>query len=488
MEKDNRKKIISTLPGEIIESKKESAFKNIYIGTLNILMPPVAAKYHARYKKRKAGHLIFDTILALVIFVLVALNVFYFTSDGLLPNPELNVSLIAPDEIMSGEKFDAQLLIKNPTESEINNINVSLNPPDGFILLGSDKDLTEYVWNIDRLYGQQGTALNISGAVFSELNETKTLKALINFESGDAAFNKSVSQNIRLTRSVLELSFKSAGSVEGGKIYENRVVIKNNGQIDIADLVLNVSWPSNYLFLSSSEAINEGDAWIIESISPGQEWSLNFSGVSQSATKDQKIIFEFKVYKKLNNVNILQSENSLVVNLEALKTIEEVISEEKDGSKINFVAEAHYYSMAGIQFGYGPLPPKQNMTTGYRIFWVIDTAEVNLKEAQVKASLPNNVVWVGNVSTITGQQVTYDQAARMISWNIGDVIKGQGPISASFEINITPDSKDVGQLVELLGESVLSGYKGKEKQTIIYPALNSDLQESLSRNKGIVVE
>ena len=70
--KDDKPIIIEAKPRE---RKLKQAGKQVFIGTVNIFVPPLAHKIHGRYEGKK-HHLLVDTLLALVIFLFIAANIF----------------------------------------------------------------------------------------------------------------------------------------------------------------------------------------------------------------------------------------------------------------------------------------------------------------------------------------------------------------------------------------------------------------------------
>jgi len=60
-----------------------------------------------------------------------------------------------------------------------------------------------------------------------------------------------------------------------------------------------------------------------------------------------------------------------------------------NNSEANFVSEVRYFTPEGAPLGTGPLPPKVDKRTVYRVFWKLDNSLHQLDEIKVEAILPN---------------------------------------------------------------------------------------------------
>ena len=123
-------------------------------------------------------------------------------------------------------------------------------------------------------------------------------------------------------------------------------------------------------------------------------------------------------------------------------------------SDVELRAEPVYWSNAGIQFGYGPLPPKVGERTGYRIFWTVKAGTHALAQGTVRARLPASVTWQNNATATAGDQPSYSASDRTVEWQFQRVA-AMKQVSASFDVSVQPVSSDRGKSLLLLGPSEL---------------------------------
>jgi hypothetical protein len=92
--------------------------------------------------------------------------------------------------------------------------------------------------------------------------------------------------------------------------------------------------------------------------------------------------------------------------------------------------------------------------------WAVTNGSNDVNNAQVVATLPSYIDWLGVTSPST-ERISFDSTSRQITWNIGSVPAGAGFSSskreAYFQIGFTPSLTQVGGTQTLLSASALSG-------------------------------
>lgn len=128
-------------------------------------------------------------------------------------------------------------------------------------------------------------------------------------------------------------------------------------------------------------------------------------------------------------------------------------------SDTTFASSGLYYS--GPFKNTGPMPPKAEQETSYTITWTLSNTSNTISKAQVKATLPSWVRYVGQASPAS-ESLVYNSAAREVVWNAGTIQKGAGITGASkevsFQVALTPSISQVGEAPVLVNSSVLTGH------------------------------
>jgi hypothetical protein len=119
----------------------------------------------------------------------------------------------------------------------------------------------------------------------------------------------------------------------------------------------------------------------------------------------------------------------------------------------------------------------------------------NLKNVEVTTLLPEDVSWNGNASGSADSKVTFDRESRTVTWKITELPANSGtllPIAkATFDVTITPTNNQVGRLMMLTNESILSArdtYTGLDV-LVTDRVITTDLENDVAvSGRGIVVE
>jgi hypothetical protein len=157
-------------------------------------------------------------------------------------------------------------------------------------------------------------------------------------------------------------------------------------------------------------------------------------------------------------------------------------------ASLSISAAAYYYSRQGDQLGIGPIPPIVGIPTRY---WILidGKANGNLSDFALTAYLPQGVSFTGNKTMIAGH-INYNEAARQIIWQVGNLTDGEA-VNCGFEVEIIPESFQVGRVPLLIGKISYSGYDQSAQTIISGTAAEIDAslpQDKLAHGDGIVGE
>ena len=111
----------------------------------------------------------------------------------------------------------------------------------------------------------------------------------------------------------------------------------------------------------------------------------------------------------------------------------------------------------------GPIPPVVNQKTTYTVLWTVDNTSNAVRNAQVTATLPPYVTWLGNVSPSTAD-VTYDSNSGTVTWNIGSVntytVSSSQRQQAAFQVSFQPGMNQANTEPTIINQATLSATDG----------------------------
>jgi hypothetical protein len=150
--------------------------------------------------------------------------------------------------------------------------------------------------------------------------------------------------------------------------------------------------------------------------------------------------------------------------------------------------EARYFTEEGAPLGFGPLPPVAGKTTAYRVVWELTKTLHPLEQMTVTAVLPKAAAW-SEKTIVDAGNMSYDAASRTVRWELRTVPQEVKDLQASFEIQLTPETLDIGRFANLLSETKFEAQDPVVNEAISRskPPLTTDLQnDEGARGKGVV--
>lgn len=107
----------------------------------------------------------------------------------------------------------------------------------------------------------------------------------------------------------------------------------------------------------------------------------------------------------------------------------------------------------------GPIPPKVDQKTTYTVVWTVDNTSSTLSHAQVTATLPPGVSWIGQISPGT-ENVAFDQPSGAITWDVGSVSTYTNGTSqrrsVAFQVALQPSADQEGSAPIVLNQATLT--------------------------------
>lgn len=154
----------------------------------------------------------------------------------------------------------------------------------------------------------------------------------------------------------------------------------------------------------------------------------------------------------------------------------------------DLVVIGRYSTEEGAPIGFGPIPPVAGKTTSYRVTWQINKTLHGLDHVTISAKLPKVVAW-GKVVAVDRGVLAYNPSSGEVRWTIPIVPTDTSSVSASFDLQVTPEKADVGRFAPLLQETTITAHDTEADTTIsrVKPGISTDLPDDvLAREHGVV--
>ncbi|MFC1662674.1 hypothetical protein ACFL04_00725 [Patescibacteria group bacterium] len=422
----------------------------------------------------------------------------------------INLELDGPTKIAPDIEAKYKLTYISTSESVLENIRISPQLPTAFELISSSPELNEEKsWTVERLTKSESGSFEITGKFTGDIGDTVELVFDVSIidDEGFAQKQLTYTQLILLVGGDLSLSFKVNDSdvnnvVEHGDDLTYQLIYANNTEFVLENVSFSVEFDEAILAWDELIDSNGGNLdgkkinWNKDNISaltdlkPGAEGTIEFTiPIRTNLTIDTEKDINFSVVSMASgNVGGVKDGAGLTISVPT-STIESKIA-----SNFNLSAEARYYTEEKEKLGAGPIPPQAGKKTTYRIIWLISNNSNDVRDVSVSAELPSDVKWAGEKELSAGN-LTYNESKRTVTWTINEAPAGSGyylsSLSASFEVSITPTTKDVGDIMLLTDVITAEGtdvYTQTTRKSTVSKLTTELTTDTFGQGKGVVVD
>jgi hypothetical protein len=378
-------------------------------------------------------------------------------------------------EITSGQALSFDVTVASNSNSELQNILVTVDYPFGFNFSESTipPNSGKNIWFFEKLYPQESKKFTVRGSLIGQNNEERVFKWNIGLsepatpEEFKIKFT-TLPKSITLIKPFLAMDFSVDGEFgvdivrkgaeqlggrltytnnTGGTIVDPQIVLKLDGEV-LDDPSVNLE---NGFFNSSDNTITWNkitNPAFFTKIDVGQSATLDFNfrskvlATRQAVYKNPEIVVNASITgKRIGEGNVPED-----IKVNSVKRI-------KFESDVNFVSVANHLS--------GPLPPKVENDSVYAIRLDVKNSSNLLQRGRMRAVLPPYVLWNNAVSP-SSEKVTYIPSSRSIEWDLGDIREHVGYIdparSITLDLTLTPSTSQLGQAPELLKEVTFTAF------------------------------
>jgi hypothetical protein len=425
--------------------------------------------------------------------------------------------LMLPEKVVPGDLVQARYVIKNRGTQLLNTLLIHFTLPDGFTaqMASSSGDVRphEVFIPLPSLPPEATATINLSGLFSPSAVGDATFQAAVGKAGMQDVFLSLQQTDAKTT--VLAGDFV-VRPVVNGTTGDQTVEPGDPLRVTIGYQNTSAELLKDVWFTIGFESIVNGKSATGTSILAWKDWAGTISGSSTSTrTRIQTLTYDKKVIPTFASMDI-GGEGTIEFALPTLL----VATGTKDAAvvmtvqahvgsigktKVNRLIQsvpltiryrtdadasvlARYFTEEGAPIGSGPLPPIAGKTTSYRVMWHLTKTLHALDRVEVSAVLPRIATWGGKEVADQGT-VRYDEATRRITWTMDHVAEGTSDITAQAEIQVTPETTDVGRFAALFGETQFQAIDALTKETISHrkPALSTDLSEDeAASRKGVV--
>ncbi len=403
----------------------------------------------------------------------------------------ISLTLSAPPNVLSGQRVQVSLDLRNEIGNDFENLQVKLSYPDGFTFRkgtplpseGSD------IFNLASLKQGDGQRITVEGDISGFEKEGKRFTAALRKKIGDRYFDIQKTQILLLVSTPLlstDVSINNSKDYIAGAGDKLKYTIKfaNNSNNNFSALELSVklegqmfdfaSLKSNGFFDQNTKTIlwNAAAEPLLSNLAPNQKGEVSFEiNLKQDFPRAFGKDYSLKASSLIQTSSVPPD-----FDLDKISASASLITRIK--SKTDWTSKAFYND--SVFSNSGPIPPRVGQKTTYAIHWKIINEGNDLTNVKVISFLLPGISWENKFNVIPSQSdIRFDPSLGRVSWTIPTVPAGTGIVfpvfEAIFQIGITPGLNQVNQAPEILKETKLEAVDNftKESVNLNQPGINT---------------
>lgn len=386
----------------------------------------------------------------------------------------LDIAFDNPTSLMLGEWTELKIKYKAREENYLPGFRLTLDLPENLELAKSAASTSSSslpgVWQIADI-GREEKTLPIKFRFKSKENDSQDLNFHFEYSEDGQKYYAFLNQILpfEVMKRDLNLTLIVNGSradqgVDFGQTLNYSIVFANKGRTEMKDVVIMAVVESDFLDWTTLDDKNKGKlgsntlSWgkgeipALASLAPENEGTIDFSvKLKPAGTIDPAKNYQVKSYAQFS-VGAIASTTETDDSKESSRSN---IIINKLNSDLSLDEQLRYYNDDNIAVGSGPVPPKVGQTTSYKVYWTLTNNLNELSGVRLESVLPAWVKWDGRSRASVGN-LTYDQAAGKVVWEIGRLPITAYRSEAEFSLSITPAASDKNKVMVILSGTAVS--------------------------------
>lgn len=399
--------------------------------------------------------------------------------DVLVSGGTLEVSVVANDEVVAGQQTDLTVTVTSNAQTKVSNAILRATYPFGFSVERIQPETQEEgVWRLGDIEPGGSRVIHISGKLDGQTGDERIFRFLAGTpdkleDSTVDVLLADFEHSINVTRPFLSmtLSYEQLPArsyiARTGDTIPIQLQWQNTLDVALSDVVVAATLSGAGLDPFAISA----DRGFFRSIDSVVLWDKSTTkGELATVTAGQQGALLLRITPRLSEDLLDVLDPTIKIELHAAaqrlaegevpETIQATVTEEvKLATDIGYEGKALYFEnpLGSV----GPLPPKIEHETTYGILWEVTNTTSLVREAQVTATLPPYVRWLGVVSPSV-EHVTFNENDGTVTWHLGKLLPQTGggdrtPRRVVFNIGLVPSTSQLGETPPIVQSIKLSG-------------------------------
>lgn len=225
-------------------------------------------------------------LIGSITFFLLALGIalfIFFGGVNMISSNNLDVKIVSPSSISSGEELDMGLTIVNGNRTDLEEVSLFVDYPQGSEAVGEvNKVLTHEKIDLGKIAKGGNADYTLRTLLFGEKDVIKTFIFRIEYKvkGSNAVFSKEKTYDVSIGSSPLLLNVDYPKEVNSGQTIQMTVDITSNSPVVMKNTLIHIDYPYGFTYKTSNiKPLRDNSVWNIGDLKNGDKKSLVITGV-----------------------------------------------------------------------------------------------------------------------------------------------------------------------------------------------------------------
>ncbi len=233
-------------------------------------------------------------LISVFFFSVTALVAWFVWSGGrnIISSDNINIEISSPVAVAGGEQFETSFTVTNDNKVALSDVTLYVEYPTGFSdpLLGTA--LPRYTKKFGVIPAGDLVTEKKNVLVYGEENTQKEIAVVLEYRiaGSNAILKKESSYTIKISSSPLNATLNMVKEASAGQEIEMQINIESNSQNATAGVIVQATYPNNFVFKSADLAPSYGNnVWALGTIEEQGKRTIKVKGIIDGDEGEEKI-------------------------------------------------------------------------------------------------------------------------------------------------------------------------------------------------------
>lgn len=228
-------------------------------------------------------------------FFVVCLGVasfIFFGGINMISSNNLDIKIIAPGSVSSGEEFDMNLSIVNANRTDLEEVFLFINYPEGSRSVSDESQiLTRDKISLGTITRGAVSDYSVRSTLFGEKDSIKTFNLKIEYKvkGSNATFSKEKNYDVSIGSSPVLLDVNYPNEINSGQELKLSINISSNSSTVVKDTLVKIEYPPGFTYKDSSQKpFRDNSLFSLGDLSPEEKKTLRITGSIVGSNMDDR--------------------------------------------------------------------------------------------------------------------------------------------------------------------------------------------------------